>query len=79
MKNDTVKTDTQLVAEYDQANSTIFKYWKELDQIEVKRIQSVVVPSLEAKGDVVAAALLKWAVVTMQVRVIEEKNRVEDD
>lgn len=79
MKNDTVQNEAKMIADYDQINSTIFKYWSDLPPVEEKRIQSVVVPSLESKGDIVAAALLKWAVATMNVRAIEEKNRIDEE
>ena len=75
----TTKTDIQIIAEYDQATSRLIELWKTVPKEELKRIQKVVIPSLEGKGDIVSASLLKWAVASMHVRTIEEKNKPEDD
>ncbi len=79
MTNETAQNEAKMIADYDQVNSTIFKYWSDLPPIEVKRMQNVVIPSLEMKGDLVSAALLKWAIATMNVRAIEEKNRTDEE
>ena len=72
------KSDVQLVAEYDQATVTISQYWTELTDADLNRLHKVVIPFLEQKGDNIAAGLLKWAMLSLKVKEIENKNRVED-
>lgn len=79
MSEITVKNEPQMIAEYDQATIQLREAWSSVSKDEIKRIQKVVIPSLEAKGDIVSASLLKWATVSMIVKQIEEKNKPEDD